>query len=344
MWTFLWIWWCMGVAVAAPRPPSVDRVDYESHSAALALPASIGDRTAIEALARQIGGDTFEEKLHRIGQWMATHQKLDAEMAYTWRNFDSVVADGTYGGCADYALVYGVIARASGIPVVWVKTMDVSWIREFTAGRQPQVWSGHVFLEVHNGKKWVLLDPTDQSLYEEYDPRSRLLPGNRFAYDKGVDPYVLVLSTRWEEWKEQARAYFKGFDTSQLPVTVGRPVWSERMAFIAGSNPGWDLAQSRIQSLGWKVGRSGNSEFAAWMPLVPGRTLVVLHLGTASPLPASYSSTYERVPITALLEKHHGQDSWVEAHRAEDGTRVLVVYGRDEHALSEAIASLTLEQ
>ena len=262
-------------------------------------------------------------------------------MAYQWRDFDAIVAAGTYGGSADYALVYGALARALGIPTVWVKTMDATWIRAFERGPVPAVWSGHVFLELHDGRRWVLLDPTLQLLYDDYDPRSRLLPGDRYAYDKGLDPYELVLSTRWEEWKEQARDYFSGFDLSQLPVPAGRSVLGERTVFLAGANPGWDLAHARIESLGWSVSRSGNSDFASWMPLVQGRTLVVLRVGGADPLPAAYSAAYEDGYVDEA-RRHAGEKAWAESRNAPDGTRVVVVYGVDERALSAAIGSLAL--
>ena len=141
---------------------------------------------------------------------------------YEWRDFDRLVRDGNYGGCADYSVVFGSLARACGIPTVWVKTLDADWIREYKTHGTEGTWSGHVFLEIFLHDRWLLLDDTQLVLYEEYDPKMRILPGNRYAYDKGGDPFDLVLSSRWELWKKETRAYFRDFDLSKLPVGKGK--------------------------------------------------------------------------------------------------------------------------
>ncbi len=70
------VWFLLTAALAAPPTPSVDRIDYGSPSAALALPPSIGRRADIEGVARQIGGVTFEDKVAGIGAWMNAHLKV----------------------------------------------------------------------------------------------------------------------------------------------------------------------------------------------------------------------------------------------------------------------------
>jgi hypothetical protein len=149
---------------------------------------SLGSASRIGEVAAQIQGEDFEERLRGIHRWMEGHLEDVPEESYQWHTFDEIVDSGRYGGCAAHSLVYGSLTRALGIPTVWVKSMDVDWIRAFRAGPEPQTWSGHVFLEVHDGERWVLLDAQGQTLYTEYDPRMRLLSGDRYAYDKGGDP------------------------------------------------------------------------------------------------------------------------------------------------------------
>jgi hypothetical protein len=79
------------------------------------------------------------------------------------------------------------------------------------------------------------LDDTQLVLYDDYDPKSRILPGNRYAYDKGGDPYELILSARWEIWKKQVRANFSNFDLSKLPVGNGTDLLHDTIA-NAGNN------------------------------------------------------------------------------------------------------------
>jgi hypothetical protein len=84
--------------------------------------------------------------------------------------------------------------------------------------------------------RWMLLDDIQLVLYEDYDPKMRILPGNRYAYDKGGDPYEIVLSARWELWKKQTRTYFSDFDLSKLPVGNGTDLLHNTV-LNAGINP-----------------------------------------------------------------------------------------------------------
>lgn len=268
---------------------------------------------------------------------------MDPAAAYTWRDVDTMVDDGTYGGCADHALLFGALARAVDIPVVWVKTMDADWIREFRSGpREPSTWRGHVFLELYDGQRWVLLDATQLRIYDDYDPRARLLPGDRFAYDKGLDPYELVLSTRWDVWKDQTRAHFASLDLAELPVDGGRALAARDVVFIAGDNPGFDVAAESIHSSGVQVGRSGNTAFAEWMPSVVGRTLLVLSVAGRDVLPEPYLTHYVGTSFGDLAARHDRR-WWTDEHLATDGTRIVLAYGATHAALEKALGSLKWE-
>ena len=79
-------------------------------------------------------------------------------------------------------------------------------------------------------------------LYADYDPKMTILPGNRYAYDKGGDPFDLVLSSRWTLWKKETRAFLRDFDLSKLPVGQGRRLVSDTkypavFIFYSGARP-----------------------------------------------------------------------------------------------------------
>jgi len=202
--------------------PSRDRIDYSRPQAYLSLSAELGNKDHILEVAAAIAGGTPEEKLVSIHHWIHSNLVYKADVPYEWRDFDRLVGDGNYGGCADYSVVFGALARACGIPTVWVKTLDADWIRNYRTRGTEGSWNGHVFLEVFLDDRWVLLDDVPLVLYEVYDPRMRILPGNRYAYDKGGDPFDLILSSRWELWQAQTRAFCRDFDLSRLPVGKGR--------------------------------------------------------------------------------------------------------------------------
>jgi Transglutaminase-like superfamily len=215
--------------------PSFDRIDYSNPKAYLFLNEHLGSRDLIMKAAETIEGSTPEKKLLAIHRWIESRFTYKADYFNEWRTFDQMLVDGAYGGCATYSLIFGSMTRACGIPTVWVKTLDADWIRGFRTKGTEGSWSGHVFLEIFIHDRWMLLDDTQLVLYDNYDPKTRILPGNRYAYDKGGEPYELILSARWELWKKQVRANFSDFDLAKLPVGNGTDLLHNTMA-NAGNN------------------------------------------------------------------------------------------------------------
>jgi hypothetical protein len=202
--------------------PTCDRIDYAHPDACLPLNAHFGDKDHILKIAATIGGKTPEEKLVSIYNWIHANLVYKSDAPNEWRDFDRLVGDGNFGGCADYSVVFGALSRACGIPTVWVKTLDADWIREFKTHGTEGTWSGHVFLEIFIHDHWLLLNDTELVLYEDYDPKMRILPGNRYAYAKGEDPFDVIISSRWELCKAQVRVFCRDFDLSKLPVGKGK--------------------------------------------------------------------------------------------------------------------------
>jgi hypothetical protein len=202
--------------------PSFERIDYSKPQDYLFLNDNMGSRERIMKAAAQIEGETPEKKLVSIHNWLESNVSYKADYFSEWRTFDQMLDDKTQGGCAHYSVLFGSLARACGIPTVWVKTLDAEWIRGFRTKGKEGSWNGHVFLEIYIHDRWMLLDDTQLILYKDYDTKTRILPGNRYAYDKGGDPYELILSARWELWKKQVRAYFSDFDLSKLPMENGK--------------------------------------------------------------------------------------------------------------------------
>lgn len=332
---------------APPRRPEFAGIDRDRPAAYLELLPTMGTRARIEAAAGEIAATTFEARLSGARAWVERTLAYDERAAYAWRPFDRMLEDRTYGGCADHALAVGCLLRALGVPCVWVKTMDADWIREFRAKGEAGVtsWRGHVFLEVHDGRRWLLFDASMGTLHEDYDVGSRILPRDRFAYDKGGDPFALVLSTRWEAWKAQTRAWFKDFDLAQLPVPAGRPISSgaARTAWIAADNPGWSLIDRRLRALGFVVGGSGNGGFSEWLPRAAGRTLVVASVAGHEVLPADLRSRYVPSSFADLAKAPGRGRAFVVRRTLDDGTRVVLVYGRDEESLAGEIEKLVVD-
>lgn len=330
--------------------PRLDRIDY-AHPEKYAEPtASLGKKATLEKIAGEIKAETPRAKLGAIGAWIDSHLKYDAKSFDHWRDVDKLIADGTFGGCADHATIFGGIARACGIPTVWVKTLDLDWIAWFRAHPDdPKSWNGHVFVEVFVDKKWRLYDAVQKVLYDDYDVKQRILPGHRLAYDKGGDPYEVLLSTRWDEWKKQTRAFVMSLDMSLVPVGEGKSAKSEAAiddppgrVYVAATHPAWQWVVDRLNALGVEKGSlSGNGGWERWLPSARRGILIVPCVDGKTVLPEKYWTLLPVAPgktREALGDKR----SAIVRKKAEDGTDVVMLLAVDDDALKAALAELTI--
>jgi len=333
----------LALADDAPPAPSFDRVKYDRPDDYVVLNPSLGDADRIRAVAAPLKRATPEKTLAAIHQWVNTELKYDANAAYEYRNFDQACAAKLYGGCADYAVVFTALTRACRIPTVFVKTMDADWIREFRAAGKSSSWRGHVFLEVFIDGKWRLLEPGGLTLYDDYDPKTRrLLPGDRWAYDKGADPKEIVLSPDWERWKIQTAAHFKDFDLAQLPPGVGdRGRNLVQRIYVAADSPVWQMIDKHLRAAGHKV-RSFNTGWDAELAAAKGGDLIVTCVGAHLVLPDERRDLLP-IPYDQIQEKLNQTAGGVERKTAADGTKVVLLYTRDVPAMEKLVGDLTIE-
>lgn len=255
--------------------PTVDSVDYSAPTRYLEIAASLGNRDQIVSQAQELKGNSDLVTIRNVLNWMDSNLKYDPDRAYSWRNFDQAIKEKTYGGCADQGIVCGVLLKGAGIPAIWVKTMDVPWIWDFKKDREFESWSGHVFLEVYVDAKWMLLDPGAEMIYTDYSPKSRILPGNRFAYHKGNDPKEMVMSLQWEQWKEQTRKYFQNLDESLLPVDSAGGTSLLPQAYVVGNSPYYQIITQMAKERGLSVPMSFNTKYDEYLPQAKGNFLLV---------------------------------------------------------------------
>ncbi|WP_298868048.1 transglutaminase domain-containing protein [uncultured Gimesia sp.] len=265
----------MFASSAIASEPVFDAIDYATPSKYLTSPSSLGDQKAITAQARAFKADRDRETVLNVLNWMQANLKYQADLAYHWRNYDTVIREGCYGSCADYAIACGVLLKSAGIPTVWVKTMDVPWIWDLKKGRPFRTWSGHVYLEIYIDKKWVLLDPGAKKIYVDYSPKARILPGNRFAYHKGNDPKEMIMSLQWEAWKRQTEKYFSQLDQSMLPVNTVTEETLGLKCFVIGNSPYYQIMTKSARQKGLTVVKSFNTQYDTFLPQAKGHTLYI---------------------------------------------------------------------
>lgn len=100
-------------------------------------------------------------------------------------------------GCSAQAQVACHLARASGIPAILVKAVDLHWVNNPTA--DPRQFTGHVYLEVLIDGSSKFWDPGRNQFFDQSTN-----PDGRVVYDKG-DPNAIVLSHHGTVWEDEAK-------------------------------------------------------------------------------------------------------------------------------------------
>lgn len=327
--------------VPAPR---LDRIDYRSPKALAELGTEVGVGQRSKGIVRQLAQDKADptKTLTRIARWVDRNLKLDTVMSDRWRGVDQILQDGTLGGAADQAVVIGAFARTAGIPVSWVKTLPARWMIAARSGRaRTNASVGKVFLEIFLDGRWRLYDPASARLYEDYVPTVRRLPGGQYAFDKGTDPYLLVLPNRREVWDKQVRGFVAGLDLSSIPWARSRDLLARWRVYIAGKGDAASYARATARAFGYKVERSFNKDWERALAGARGKTLIVTSHRGAPVLPEKYWGAFLPKDYAKLDEAaRNPPEGWM-LRRLADGTRVILVtasgYGPIELAVSEAL-------
>ncbi len=96
-------------------------------------------------------------------------------------------------GCHDWGLMLATLLRRFKYPAVMVDAAGVQWAQAYAA-KETNNFSGHVFVEVAVGGKWILVDSTNARYVKNYQPYNQGIPIDVadqtlfFVLHKGLDP------------------------------------------------------------------------------------------------------------------------------------------------------------
>jgi hypothetical protein len=195
-----------------------------------------------------------------------------------------------------------------------------------------------VFLEVHLDGRWQLLDVATMRLYGDHDVNTRILPGNRFAYDKGDDPFAMILPCRFPEWREQAEDHFSKLDLALVPWSRHEDLLRAYRVYIAGNPRLQALVASTSKTLGYHVAVEFHSDFERILSTAAGAIVIVTCEGRTPVLPEALWARW--LPPGAAEYARGGPvpEDGVLAHRLGDGTRVIFVTGQDHASVQGQVA------
>jgi hypothetical protein len=320
--------------VRAPAGRKPATIDHEDPGPYARIPKSAGDADVIRGIAADLKAETPERTLRRIHGFIAdgVPDVPDPGWSPDHRNFDSLVTGFDHHGCASHGLLFANLARACGIPVVYIKSTRHSWIREFVATGRRGSFSGHVFLEVFVKGKWRLLDAQGMRIWDDYDPADPELPGGLLVYEKGWDHVAMVHSTQRDRYIEEALARWKGFDVSKLRENdaPGRSLLPKVYAVTVGGE--WRTLGRRIPMIlsfdrwSWKESHGK----------VKGNVFIVTSIRGEHEVPEDVAADWlpmSRKEIEKTLEK----GPFVRTRDLADGTRVILLAASDLRAMKELI-------
>lgn len=310
------------VLVAPPADRQLEKVDHSKPKRCLVIGKKTGNAAAIKKQAAALVAEDPDQTLRNIyafvaavphvpqRQWLPNHQ-----------DFATLVQGFDQRDCARHALLFGSLTRASGIPTVYLKSMRHEWIREFVSSGETGHYSGHVFLEVHVGGKWKLVDAQGMRIWDEYDPDDLELPGGLLAYEKGIDNYAMVHSTRRDLFRQEAQQRFKNFDVAKLRPNgaTARPLIRPIHGLTLTTE--WKVLTERNPGM-----RTFNA--AAWSEKannVRGDVLVITSMRGRVALPDADVKAWLPITMKQLTAEFAARKSAVHTRELDDGTLVVLL-------------------
>ena len=322
-----------------PRAPDLNRVQLADPAPHLALPATFGKTDALKSLAVQMKRDTPGGTLRTIWSWLRRNLRAKRSEATAYRTVEAVLASGYRTGDAEHALVFGALARAAGIPAVWLKAAGLESVHAaLDAGGDPAALAPKTFLEVHLGGRWQLLDPTSLYLFPSHDVRQVLLPGSHMAYDRGTDPQALVLPHDQAAWQSQTKAWLAKLDRRTIPFGDAQDLLAPLRIYIAGAGAPARYAKATSETFGFLVEKTVDRGLEKVWARVRGKTLIVTCNGAEPYVPTAWRDKLLPPGWKDLVTGRAKPEAGYLMHKLPNGTRVILTAAQDYAGVETAIA------
>jgi hypothetical protein len=172
---------------------------------------------------------------------IANHDLSAIAAIFKWKNssFKSYAAGGVnvgkmtanqlmetkqLSGCHDHGLLLVSVLRKFGFPAVMVDAAGVQWALNYNKGIV-KGFSGHIFVEIYSGNKWILVNSTSGEYTAEYNPADPVIPMKN--PDEKIGYYVLFKGLDPEDYGitniDKLNGYMKSFAEKIYSVDLTAP-------------------------------------------------------------------------------------------------------------------------
>ncbi len=193
-------------------PGYFKNVDYSNPELFL----QCGDQTRITPEIQQVADGFNDAKdistVMEIFQWMRANLRLGDGEKFG-RTSQEIITSGVYTGCTDMGLIFASLARAKGIPTVFLQTARADWIELVSSGANPSTINGHILVEVYLNGRWYLVDSTAGKLFLDYDNQNMSLGDGYYVFAKSIEVWDTGVKNEQEN-RNIMHELFRDFDPS----------------------------------------------------------------------------------------------------------------------------------
>ncbi len=108
------------------------------------------------------------------------------------RTSEEIFKDKLWSGCSDIGTALAPILRLKGIPTIYVQSAHINWIKDVKENNvKAKHIIGHIFLELYLNNNWILFDPTNGYLYQNYNFNNRCLPHGYYIFSKSLNGHEI---------------------------------------------------------------------------------------------------------------------------------------------------------
>jgi hypothetical protein len=116
-----------------------------------------------------------------------------------------------------------------------------------------------------------------------------------------------------------------------------------RVVYVAADAPVWRWVDVRARALGAASVVSFNQDYERFLRAAAGQVLVLTAVGERIVLPPALVPAFSPAGVDELRKLVAERPSGRLDRRLDDGTHVILLYGRNEQALAAEIERLTLD-